>query len=68
MIVKTGCGTDGSFYSTNIFVTFYHVLPISVTGANDTISVSFTSYTNLGSMMSDNNTGAVIRCVSRTVK
>merc|ERR1719195_217446 len=33
----------------------------SVTGANDTISVSFTSYTNLGSMMSDNNTGAVIR-------
>ena len=42
----------------DIIVTF---LRISVTGANDTISVSFTSYTNLGSMMSDNNTGAVIR-------
>ena len=44
-------------YSCNILP----FLRISVTGENDTISVSFTSYTNLGSMMSDNNTGAVIR-------
>ena len=49
------------WYILDTFVTFDHVLPVSVTGANDTISVSFTSYTNLGSMMSDNNTGAVIR-------
>ena len=33
----------------------------SVTGTNDTISVSFTSYKNLGQMLSDNKTSGVIR-------
>ena len=33
----------------------------AVTDTNDTISVSFTSYKNLGQMMSDSKTGGFIR-------
>ena len=39
-----------------------------MTGANDTISVSFTSYTNLGSMMSDNKTGIIRLAVNKLVE